>query len=257
MSPSRTSRPAPTGVVLPFPGTAVGFAGVHKRFGRVAALRDVTLTVPQGRVTAILGPNGAGKSTLIRCLLGLVRPDAGVIRAGDTAVGDDPEYRSQIGYMPQAACFPANLTGREVIGMLRDLRANPDEDRELIGAFRLDAELDRPVRVLSGGTRQKLNAAVAFLFRPRLLLLDEPTAGLDPVASIRLKDRIRAARRDGVTVVLTSHLLGEVEDLADEVVFLLKGRVSFHGPLSRLLAETGEARLERAVARLMEPGELS
>jgi Cu-processing system ATP-binding protein len=157
--------------------------------------------------------------------------------------------------MPQHARFPENLTGREVIRLLRDLRGDAvPEDDELFESFALGPELDKPVRTLSGGTRQKLNAAVAFMFRPALLVLDEPTAGLDPIASGVLKDKILRARRAGTSIILTSHVLSELQELVDDVVFLLEGRVEFEGSLRRLTEATGETRLERAIASLMRRG---
>jgi Cu-processing system ATP-binding protein len=203
-------------------------------------------------VTAILGPNAAGKSTLIKAILGLTRPDAGRIVVNGIVVNGDPGYRTRVGYMPQAARFPENLTGREVVAMLRDLRRGRLEDGELFQEFGLRGEMEKPVRSLSGGTRQKLNAAVAFLFRPTLLILDEPTAGLDPIASGILKAKVLRARRDRVTVILTSHVLAELEELVDDVVFLSEGRVNFQGTLRRLRETTGQQRLESAVARLMK-----
>jgi Cu-processing system ATP-binding protein len=240
-------------VVIPLPCTVIEGIGVTKRYGRVPVLRGIDFAVKAGRVTAILGPNGAGKSTLIRMLLGLARPDEGSVTVAGTAVGDDPGYRAAIGYMPQHPHFPENLTGREVVRLLRELRRHSvPEDDELFEAFALPAELDKPVRNLSGGTKQKLNAALAFMFRPRILLLDEPTAGLDPVASGVLKARILGARQAGVTVLVVSHVLSELEDLVDDVIFLLEGRVEFQGSLRRLEEITGESRLEPAVARLMQ-----
>jgi Cu-processing system ATP-binding protein len=234
------------------PLSAVAGTGVTKRFGRLQVLTDATFAVRSGRVTALIGPNGAGKSTLIKSILGLVRPDGGTLTAEGEVVGNDPAYRGRIGYMPQAARFPENLTAREVIRMLRELRGHEvPEDDELFAAFGLPAELDKPVRTLSGGTRQKLNAAVAFMFRPRLLILDEPTAGLDPIASGVLKDKIARTREAGATVILSSHLLSEVEELADDVILLLEGRVQFSGSLESLRQTTGRHRLERAVAVLM------
>ena len=239
--------------MIPLPCTVIEGIGVTKRYGRVPVLRGIDLSVRAGRVTAVLGPNGAGKSTLVRVLLGLARPDEGSVTVAGTAVGDDPAYRAAIGYMPQHPHFPENLTGREVVRLLRELRRHSvPEDDELFEAFALPAELDKPVRNLSGGTKQKLNAALAFMFRPRILLLDEPTAGLDPVASGVLKARILDARQAGVTVLVVSHVLSELEDLVDDVIFLLEGRVEFQGSLRRLKEMTGENRLEPAVARLMQ-----
>jgi Cu-processing system ATP-binding protein len=225
-------------VVIPLPCTVIDGIGVTKHYGRAPVLRGIDFAVKAGRVTAILGPNGAGKSTLIRMLLGLARPDEGSVAVAGTAVGDDPGYRAAIGYMPQHPHFPENHS--------------VPEDDELFEAFALPAELDKPVRNLSGGTKQKLNAALAFMFRPRILLLDEPTAGLDPVASGVLKARILGARQAGVTVLVVSHVLSELEDLVDDVIFLLEGRVEFQGSLRRLEEITGESRLEPAVARLMQ-----
>lgn len=236
-------------------GPAVEFRALRKRFGRLTALDGVDIAVAPGRITALVGPNGAGKSTLIKCLLELVRPDEGAIFLGGTGLDGGWEYRRGIGYMPQSPHFPDNLTAREVVGMLRDLRGRAAEtDEELLEWFGESGALDRPVRVLSGGTRQKLNAAIAFLFRPGLLILDEPTAGLDPVASGTLKDKIRRVRDAGATVLLSSHLMAELEELAEDLVFLVEGRVRYTGPLTGLKERTGEAGLERAMAALLRRG---
>jgi Cu-processing system ATP-binding protein len=232
--------------------SCVTVRGLVKRFGRRTALNGVDLTVGRGRITALLGPNAAGKSTLIKTVLGLVKPDAGVVTVDGSAVNGDPVYRARIGYMPQAPRFPENLTPRMLLTMLRDLRGpDADLDTTLLDQVAIGKDLDRPVRVLSGGTRQKLNAAIAFLFHPSLLILDEPTAGLDPIASGILKDHLQAAARAGATIVIASHVLSELEDLADDVVFLLEGTVRFAGPLQQLRQDTEEIRLERAIAKLM------
>jgi Cu-processing system ATP-binding protein len=234
---------------------AIEVAGLRKRFGRLEVLRGVDCAVAAGRVTALVGPNGAGKTTLIKTLLGLVRTDAGQASVLGHRLDGSSRYRSRIGYMPQAAHFPENLRGREVIGMLHSLRGNGgNDDRELIESFGLESDLDKPVRTLSGGTRQKLNAALAFLFRPDLLVLDEPTAGLDPIASGVLKAKIRQVEAVGATVLVASHVMSELEELATDLVFLLDGTVQFQGPIADLKAATGEARLERAVAQVMTAG---
>jgi len=234
---------------------AAEFRALRKRFGRLTALDAVDIQVAAGRITALVGPNGAGKSTLIKCLLGLVRPDEGSITLRGTALDGGFEYRRDLGYMPQAPRFPDNLTGREVIEMLRDLRGRAvATDEELLEWFGESGALDRPVRALSGGTRQRLNAAIAFLFRPRLLILDEPTAGLDPVASGILKDKIRRVRDAGATVVLSSHLMAELEELAEDLVFLVDGRVRYAGPIAGLKERAGETGLERAMAAMLRRG---
>jgi Cu-processing system ATP-binding protein len=228
--------------------------GVRKRFGRLEVLRGIDQCIEPGRITAIVGPNAAGKTTLIKLMLGLVRPESGSSVAVDgIAVNGDPSYRQRIGYMPQAARFPEQLTGHEVLHLLTALRGQPEGlDQELIERFQLGPSLGKPVRTLSGGTRQKLNAVVAFLFRPSLVILDEPTAGLDPVAAGILKDKVLCCPAQGTTVLLTSHLMSEVEELAQDLIFLLDGSVAFRGTVQALLQQSGEIRLERAIGRLLQ-----
>lgn len=237
---------------LSLPRPVVQLDRVSKSFGRLQVLDGVSFDIRAGRITAILGPNAAGKSTVIKIILGLTRADTGDLLVNGITVNGDPAYRAGIGYMPQSARFPENLTGAEVVALLRELRQQAGEDTRLLDELELQAELGKPIRTLSGGTRQKLSAAVAFLFHPSLLVLDEPTAGLDPVASGILKARIRRARSEGTTVILTSHVLAEVEELVDDVIVLLGGRVAYAGALRRLTEITGEERLEGAVARLMK-----
>jgi len=228
---------------------------VTKRFGDNQVLRGVDLTVAGGRVMGLVGPNGAGKTTLIKTLLGLCQPTSGEIRIdGETILRTEGSYRARIGYMPQIARFPENLTGAELFDMLRDLRGEPGLlDAELLRGFALEVggQLDKPLRVLSGGTRQKVNACLALLFRPSILVLDEPTAGLDPLSSAILKDRILSLRSEGVTVLVTSHIMSELEELCDDVAFLLDGVTRFVGPVAQLTAMTQKANLERAIAALM------
>jgi len=232
----------------------INISGLTKRFGRVDVLRGVDLRIARGHVVGLIGPNGAGKTTLIKTLLGLTHGDSGLIRIDDAPVddGDDVSYRARIGYMPQIARFPENLSAAELFTMLRELRGNPAElDEELVTKFGLSQELDKPLRVLSGGTKQKVNACLAFLFRPKVLILDEPTAGLDPLSSAVLKDKILAARGEGATVVITSHIMSELEELCDDVAFLLDGVVRFMGPVRELTTTTRQVNLERAIAALM------
>lgn len=231
----------------------IGIRNLAKRFGRSEVLRAIDLEVRRGRVTAIVGPNAAGKTTLLKMILGLTRPDRGELIFDGVRVHGDPAYRSRIGYMPQSPRFPDHLTGNELIALMTDLRgpATRPLDRELVDLFGLPPELDKPLRTLSGGTRQKVNAVLAFLFDPELLILDEPTAGLDPVASGVLKSKITRSRTAGKTFILTSHIMSELEELADDVAFLLDGRVQFVGAIHDLKLYTREFTLERAVASIM------
>ena len=226
--------------------------GLQKSFGQLRALRNVDLDIRRGEVTAVIGPNAAGKTTFNKIVLGLVRPDAGRVYLDGTLIDGSPDYRSRIGYMQQSPNFPGNLSAADIFAMLTDLRGGrATRDDELIDALFLGSVLHRPMRQLSGGTRQRLNAALAFLFAPDVLILDEPTAALDPVSSSTLKDKIRRERAAGRTFLVTTHVLSEVDELADRVVFLLDGGVRFSGRPADLMAEAGEATLERAAARLM------
>lgn len=230
--------------------------GLTKRFGDLMVLRDLNLDVARGRVTAIVGPNAAGKTTLIKSIIGLTRPERGTIVVDGTRVNGDERYRAGIGYMPQIARFPENMTCTELLRLVRDLRDHSGEgaptlDEELVDDFLIRTTLDKPMRTLSGGSRQKVNAALAFLFSPSLLILDEPTAGLDPVASSVLKDKIRGVRAAGRTVVITSHVMSELEELADDVAVLIDGVVQFAGPVTDLKRRTHQTSLERAVANVL------
>ena len=224
---------------------------IRKRFGALDVLQDVSLALRPGAVTALVGPNGSGKTTLIKIVLGLTRADHGTLHIDGRAADEAGAYRSAIGYMPQAAHFPSNLRVGDVLDLVRQLRPGEATDDELGRAFAMDEITNKFVGTLSGGTRQKVNAVIAFLFRPALLILDEPTAGLDPLSAKVLKDKIRAARGEGRTVLVTSHILAELESLVDDVAFLCDGQLRFAGPVADLLGHTGERSLEDAIAGLM------
>jgi Cu-processing system ATP-binding protein len=228
---------------------------LEKRFGALQVLCGLDLDIGSGRVTAVVGPNGAGKTTLIKIILGLTRADSGSVHIDGKPIGADDDYRSRIGYMPQIGRFPENLSALDLMALLRELRgAGGSVDEELIDRLRLGGELHKPIRTLSGGTRQKVNAVLAFLFRPEILILDEPTVGLDPISSGIVKDKILAERGAGRTVVLTSHIMSDLEELADDVAFLTDGRIRYSGTLFDLKRITRQNNLERAVAAMMTRG---
>ena len=229
----------------------ITMTGVMKRFGAREVLRGVDLSPAPGRVMAIVGPNGAGKSTLIKCVLGLTRPDAGRIVIDGAVVGDDPAYRERLGYMPQNARFPNHITVRELIAMMQGLRQACGAALPLIERFGITPYLDTRVGVLSGGTRQRVSATIALMHAPSLLVLDEPTAGLDPVSSGVLKELLTETRERGATVLLTSHVMSELEEVADDVAFLMEGRVWFSGGIGELKRRTRQFTLERAIASVM------
>jgi len=228
---------------------------VTKSFGKLRVLDELCLTITQARITGLVGPNAAGKTTLAKIILGLIKPDSGTVEIDGNLIGADDSYRSRIGYMPQLARFPENLSARELFAMLTDLR-NPSRplDDDLLQAFNFGGALDKPIRALSGGTRQKVNAVIAFMFQPDLLILDEPTAGLDPVSSGVLKAKVLGEKAAGKTFLLTSHIMSELDELADDVAFINDGRVAFVGALTELKRITRQSNLERAIAEMMKRG---
>jgi Cu-processing system ATP-binding protein len=231
---------------------AFGVRALSKSFGTLQVLDSLSLDFEPGRITALLGPNGSGKTTLLKCLIGLVHPDVGTVLVGNNLVNGSGRHRHDIGFMPQLPHFPAQLTGWELASMLDDLRRfHGKADEDLVDAFEVREEMNKPFRTLSGGTRQKVNAALAFRYGAPIMILDEPTAGLDPVAAMALKEKVRARRNSGCTVLITSHNLGELESLAESVVFLLDGRARFDGTLEELLRDTERRTLEEAIAHLM------
>ena len=224
-----------------------------KSFCKLAVLKNVSLDFPAGEVVALIGPNGSGKTTLIKSILGLVVPDGGTLTLDGQNILQGWEYRSQIGYMPQIGRYPEQMKIRQVFEMMKDLRSSVKSlDEELIADFGLQGMMEKRMGTLSGGTRQKVSAALAFMFQPKLYILDEPTAGLDPVASEHLKNKILKQKKQGSLTLVTSHNMSEVEELADRVVFLVDGVVKFNLTISELLEGTGESKLGKALAKRME-----
>jgi Cu-processing system ATP-binding protein len=231
----------------------VEFDGVGKRYGRLWALRGVNARLVKGEVVMVVGPNGSGKTTWIKCLLGLVRPTEGRIRVEGKVVDHDPSYRSGIGYMPQFPEFPRELTVDQLLRMMNDIREarSGSTDDRLISALGVDALLDKRISTLSGGMRQKVSAVLALRYRPKILVLDEPTAGLDPVSARTLMDAVLQARRDGATAIITSHIMEEVQAHADRVAYLEDGHLRFLLPPETILDITGEGTLSRALPKYL------
>ena len=225
---------------------------INKAYGALHVLKDIDLKIAGGKITYLVGPNGSGKTTLIKSILGLIKKYEGAIEINGELLNGGSSYRNNIGYMPQSASFPENLTVKNIFEMVKDLRGKTGElDEELITKFNLEKEMNKRLKNLSGGTVQKVSAALAFLFNPEILILDEPTAGLDPVSSGILKDKILKENAAGKTILFTSHIMSELEDLAQNIAFILDGRLCFEGPLNNLISLTGEKNLERSVASVM------
>jgi Cu-processing system ATP-binding protein len=222
----------------------------------VSVFKNINAQIRRGSITAILGPNGSGKSTLVKCILGMVRPSEGYISINRIRIDRSDQYREGIGYMPQSAKFPENLSASDLKGMLISLRntAHKDLDIELVDLFGLEREqtLEKPTGILSGGTRQKVNAFLAFLFNPHILILDEPTVELDPIASCRLKEKIFREKEKGKTVLMSSHMVNEVEEMADYIIFLLNQKIYVQGTVNEIKGMSGEKTLEKAIASIMQ-----
>lgn len=229
-------------------------SNVSKNFGKLKVLDNVSSTCNKGQCIALIGPNGSGKTTFIKCLLGMVVPDSGFITFNEKNIIHDWQYRANIGYMPQIGRYPDNMTIAQVLDMLKDIRKNKgtQTDEDLINEFNLAALMNKRMSTLSGGTRQKVSASLAFLFNPDVLILDEPTAGLDPLSAEILKEKIIAEKRKGKLILITSHVLSDLDDMITEVMYMQDGSLRFHKSFEELRSDTGEQKLSKAIARVMK-----
>ena len=229
----------------------VTIENLHKKFGKNQVLSGVDLTISEGGIFAVLGPNGSGKTTLIKSILGMVIPNKGNITVLGENIKKNSEYRHKIDYLPQIANFPSNLKVKELIKMIKDLRKPTTEDERLIKLFKLEPFFDKKLGTLSGGTKQKVNLVLTFMFDSPIIILDEPTSGLDPISMIRLKDLIKAEKAKGKTILITSHIMSFVEEISDEIVFILEGKIYFKGTIQKLKTKTNQPDFEHAIASIL------
>jgi len=229
----------------------IKFKNLHKRFGKLTVLDGLDLAIKKGGIFAVLGPNGSGKTTLIKCLLGMVIPNKGEISFNNKSVLREWDYRNNLNYLPQIANFPPNLTVSELLGMVKNLRPKESNEQELINLFGLNDSLQKKLGNLSGGTKQKVNIVLTFMFDSELIILDEPTTGLDPIALIHLKELILKEKAKSKTILITTHIMSVVDELADEIVFLLDGKIYFKGSIDALKKQTNNDNLEHAIANLI------
>lgn len=227
---------------------------ISKKFGRVKALDNLSVTCNKGECIALIGPNGSGKTTFIKSILAMVICDSGFISFNGKNIMHDWKYRSQIGYMPQIGRYPDNMTAGQLFSMIRDIRATgrgQKTDNELPEKFNLHKIYDKRLNTLSGGTKQKVSASLAFLFNPDVLILDEPTAGLDPVSSEILKEKISKEKTQGKLVLITSHILSDLDDMISHVIYMQDGRLVMHKKIEDLRMDTGQQKLSKAIASVM------
>lgn len=230
----------------------IQFQEIKKNFGKLEVLKKLNLEIKEGGIFAVLGPNGSGKTTLIKSALGMVIPQHGHITINNQKVLNQWKYREKIDYLPQIANFPSNLKVIELINMIKDIRGKNCRDKELIELFRITPFLNKKLGTLSGGTKQRVNLVLTFMFDSPLIVLDEPTSGLDPVALITLKELIIKEKEKGKTIIITSHIMSFVEELADEIVFLLEGEIYFQGSVTELKKQTHQSSFEYAIASILK-----
>lgn len=232
---------------------------LSKSFGKMKALDGISVRMNAGQAISLVGPNGSGKTTFLKCLLGLVIPDSGDVTLNGEHILGHWDYRRQVGYMPQIGRYPDNMRVGQVFDMVREIRRGTFSrtDEDLMQAFEVEKFAHKTMRSLSGGTRQKVSACLAFLFDPDVLILDEPTAGLDPVASEILKEKVLAEKKKGKLILVTSHILSDLEELTTDVMYLIEGKLQFFQSIEDLKIRTGEDKLNRALAQVMKQNALA
>ena len=219
---------------------------LNKSYGKLHVLHNINLQLEKGQCIGFVGPNGCGKTTLMKCILGLATPQSGEVIVNGMNVQDNPSYRQHIGFMQQNSCFPENMSVRETFKTIEDVRSTDTTlDKELYEAYSIDRIAEKKTKTLSGGTSQKVNAALAFLFNPDILILDEPTASLDPLAANILKEKI--VKEKDKLVFITSHILSELEGIVTHIIFMEEGHILFFKPVDELLKETQQNNVSQAV----------
>lgn len=230
----------------------IELSNIKKDFGKHHVLKGIDLSFSEGKIYSILGPNGSGKTTLMKSILGLVKPTNGSITVCGKDAISDYRQRAMIGYAPQIARFPENLTVNEVIDLVTSIRKQASNPKPFIELFEIESFLKQRLKNLSGGTRQKVNLALSLMFDSKIYILDEPTSGLDPINRIRLKELLLKLKEEGKTILVTTHILHLAEQISDELIFLLEGKIKYRGPTEELMSMTASKNLEEAIAKLIQ-----
>lgn len=230
----------------------IDIKNIHKSFKKNYVLKGVDLSINKGGIWAVLGPNASGKTTLIKTILGMVLPDEGQIYIDGENILGKWEYKKEISYLPQIARFPDNLTVVELFKMIEELRNSSGNLQPLINRFDIKPHLKTKLSNLSGGTKQKVNLALALMYDNPIYILDEPTAGLDPLALIEFKDILSQLKEKNRLIIITTHIMSLVEEFADNIIFLLEGEIRFNGSLEKLKKIYKEQNLERAIANILK-----
>jgi len=238
----------------PASDAAIEVTGLVKRYDGRTVLHGVSFACRRGTIHSLLGPNGAGKTTTVEIIEGYRRPDGGTARVlGAAASAGGRRLRARIGIMLQGGGFPPLARPPEILALYAGLYREPESPAALLERLELDTVARTPYRALSGGERQRLALAVALVGRPELLILDEPTAGMDPAAKARVRDLLAELRKSGVTILLTTHELADVERLADAITVIDRGRIVADGTAADLLAAGPAVLRFRIAGGLTEP----
>lgn len=231
----------------------ISINNLKKNFGKLIALDGVNLNFDINKSYALIGPNGAGKTTLIKSILGLVIISNGEIIVDNEVISKNWKYREKIGYMPQIGRYPDNMTIGQLIEMIKGIRTDvTNYDEDIIKEFKINSIENKKLHTLSGGTRQKVSASLAFLFNAPILILDEPTAGLDPVSVEILIDKINLERKKEKLLLITSHIMSDLDELTSEIVYVYEGKIAYNNSIQNLKNDTNEEKLGKAISNVIK-----
>lgn len=226
---------------------------IRKKYLKLEVLKSISAEFKASECIALIGPNGCGKTTLIKSILGMVLIDKGDIIFDNKSILGEINYRNRIGYMPQIGRYPENMNIGQILDMMKEIRqANGNLDEDLYNEYKIGSILHKRMSTLSGGTTQKVSACLAFMFNPEVYILDEPTAGLDPIASEILKDKMLAEKKKGKLILITSHLLNDLDELVSEIVFMQEGELLIHKGIHEIKTETSEEKISKAISKILK-----
>ncbi|QOJ28073.1 MAG: ABC transporter ATP-binding protein [Ignavibacteriales bacterium] len=231
----------------------ISISHLNKSFAKNHILKDISARIEPGTITAIAGPNGSGKTTLMKCLLGLLRYESGEIAINGHDISRSSLYKKETGYVPQQSALPPNLSVEDMVSMLMELRsAAYSRYEELVSLLHLEGQTQKKSSSLSGGTKQKAGLLLGMLFHPSVLILDEPLSYLDPATSVVVKEELLRMKENGCTVLLSSHNMHEIEEIAGQLIYILEGRIHFSGSPVQLMEHHGTATLESALSHVLK-----
>jgi len=233
----------------------ISIQNLSKKYGQQQVLDRIQLDFTTGQSVALIGPNGSGKTTLIKAILGLVVPDSGFIEIQGKDIRLSPDYRKNIGYMPQLSRFPEQMKVRRLFSLIQKIRKDvpaSDYDLSLYHDFHIANIEGKALGALSGGMKQQVSAALAFCFQPDIIILDEPTAGLDPISNEILKTKVNDLQAKNRLLLTTSHILNDLEEMCNHVIYLMEGKVLLNETKAQVAKATGEAKLNKMIVKFLQ-----